>query len=640
MPFFFSSMSYLLGTMSTSSISSPVNGIHIGPAPSLFDRVPVATGARVDEASIRKVIVVSQASGPIRTLQKAFLLAHSFVVRGIPTRIEILPGTYRESVIGLDWAAGKAAETPLVVQGVGEVVWTGADVFPKSEWRKVGDLWSHPWPYHWGNFAYSWSAKGLIGHRSELAFLNDQPLRPRILEQYKVTGIVQDPAKPSQVSYTYLGVRDANSVLCPGEFGVTERSDNEPRIFARPLKSEVVGPNSFEVSVRRNLLDLRGKSEVVLRNISFTRTANDDDDFGANNAIRFSIDEHHRSHDVFIDRCKVLWSAQTGLHIDGDRWTVRDSEFSYNGGSGIASGRSADILWERNKTDFNVWRLWRAGELGYYTGGFKMHETTGHTIAGHESIGNCTMGAWWDVHCRNVRIQDLVAVGNAANLQFELCEGPFAANRILLAGGRAGDGQLRMWEHGASELTNSILYSNYFGAGNTGLYNLRWFGRTDVHAKMAKITAGVNTAQRNIFVAGPNVPNFGMIDDIRGAEWSGREPLSYRGIDNVFWNPAVHDFQSHWIKDSDRTGELAARAVSVLDWKRYPTYSEVGFKCFDPELADPEHNNYRFSPSSRLYGSREQYPQIRLSEALRKEWTWFVGWSGYKPDQWNEPPTE
>ena len=126
------------------------------------------------------------------------------------------------------------------------------------------------------------------------------------------------------------------------------------------------------------------------------------------------------------------------------------------------------------------------------------------------------MGAWWDVHCRDVRVSDLVAVGNAANLQFELCEGPFVADRLLLVGGRAGDGQLRLWEQGPTSLRDSILYSDYRGSGTTGLYNLRWFGRTDAHAAMSRLVAGTNVAQGNLFVAGPNVPNFGMIDDIPG----------------------------------------------------------------------------------------------------------------------------
>ncbi|CAN5654051.1 hypothetical protein BH11ARM2_BH11ARM2_26380 [soil metagenome] len=601
---------------------------------------PLSKGAKIDEGSIRRVVRVSPAKGPIRTLQAGFRKALESLRNGVPTRIEIEPGIYRQAVTDLDWRAGRASETPLVVQGTGKVVWTGADVFPLREWKKEKGLWTHPWPYRWGNFAYSWSAKGLIGHRSEMAFVNGRPLMPRILERYAVEGIVQDPAKPGQVSYRYLGCRDPQTVLKPGEFGVIERPENGPSLSFRPLPNETMRAGSIEVSTRRNLLDLRGKSRVVLRNITFVGAANDDGDYGADNAIRFSIEKGRRSHDVLIDRCKVLWSAQTGLHIDGDHWTIRDSEFSFNGGSGIASGKSSDILWERNQTDFNVWRLWRAGELGYYTGGFKMHETTGHTIRDHESIGNCTMGAWWDVHCRDVDVKDLVAIGNAANLQFELCEGPFVADRLLLARGRAGDGQLRLWEHGSTALRNSILYSDYRGSGTTGLYNLRWFGRTDAHAKMAKLTAGTNVAEGNVFVAGANVPNFGMIDDIRGAEWSAREPLVYRGKDNVFWQPTEANFQDRWIKDDGRSGELAARAIPVADWRVPATYSEVEARRFDPRLRDPEHDDYRFAPDSPLYGVRNRYPQFRLGAERRKEWRWFIGWSGYQPDVWNEPPPE
>ncbi|MBC8065349.1 MAG: right-handed parallel beta-helix repeat-containing protein [Chlorobia bacterium] len=600
--------------------------------------VPVATGAKVNEAAVRATIYVPSATH--KTIQKGIQAAQRSLTKGIATRIVISPGVYRESAASIDWQQGKSANTALVIEGRGQVVWTGADVFPLSKWKREGSMYKHPWPHQWGNFAYSWSAKGLVAHRSEMLFINGRPLTQRILERYKIGGIVQDPDNAGKVSYQFTGARSPSEVLKPGEFGVIERPGPSKGIYFCPLDGQVLKDNSIEISVRRNLLDLRGKSKVVLRNITFTHTANDDGDFGANNAVRFAIAGKARSNDVLIDRCKILWSAQTGLHIDGNRWTIRDSEFSFNGGSGLASGKSKDILWERNKTNFNVWRLWRGGELGYYTGGFKMHETSMHTVSGHQAIGNCTMGAWWDVHCRDVTIENAVLVGNAANLQFELCEGPFYANRLVVAGGRAHDGQLRLWEHGNTWLTNSIVYSDYAGNGSTGLYNLRWFGRNDVHSKMAKIAAGVNVTKSNVFAAGPNVPNFGLIDDIRGSEWYSREPMTYRGSDNIFWSSTGPSFKSKWIKDEGRTGELALRAIPVNDWMVPKTYSEKNPRHLDPRFIDPSRHDYRFSNSSPLYKYRGDYLQFRLNDETRRQWEWFVKWSSYQPDRWNEPPIE
>jgi hypothetical protein len=233
-------------------------------------------------------------------------------------------------------------------------------------------------------------------------------------------------------------------------------------------------------------------------------------------------------------------------------------------------------------------------------------------------------------------VRDLVSIGNAANLQFEISPGPLLLDRILLAGGRAGDGQLRLWEHGNSVLRNSILYSNYRGSGTTALYNLRWFGRTDPHAAQSKIVAGTNVAQNNVFVAGPNVPFFGLIDDIRGPEWSGREPMTYRGRDNVFF-PAIQD---RWTKDDARTGELAARAISVAAWRQPGTYTEVAPRVLDPRLRDPARHDYRFDRTSPLNAERARYPQYRMDEGTRRAWEWFTQWSGYRPDEWNTPPEE
>lgn len=596
--------------------------------------LPVVTGASLDESLIERTLHVPSAH--FADLGQAFLEAHRLLVDGTSVRILIEPGTYRESVLGLDWSHGKAAETPLVIEGRGEVVWSGSDLFPPKRWKREGELLSHRWPHRWGNFAWSWGPKSLIGHRSELMFVNGKPLYPRILETYEVTGIKQDPAVINQVAYRYTGLLDPASTLASGQFGVIERAKNGPRIVFRPPPGFDLASSTIEVGVRKRLLDLSGKHDVVLRGIIFQHCANDDREYGYLNPVTFGRDAQS-SRNVLIDRCRFLWNSGTGLMMAGRDWTIRDCEFSFNGFSGLAGGKTENALWQRNTTNFNVWRAWRGGELGYFTGGFKLHETRGHRIEGHTAIGNCTMGAWWDVHCHDVVVNDLTAIGNAANVQFELCTGPLWGERWLVAAGKAGDGQVRFWEHGHTTLRHSILYSDYAGAGDTALYNLRWFGRDDPHSAMNRLVAGRNLAEGCLFVAGPNVPNFGMMDDIRGPEWTAREPMTYVGRRNWFWRAGDPDFHRRWILDEYRTGELAARRHPIADWMRPGTYLEESPTLADPGLVDPAGYDFRFREDSPLWAKREQYPQIRLSPELLAQWRWFTQWSGYQPDVWNEP---
>jgi hypothetical protein len=604
--------------------------------PSSFATAEQITGASIDEAKVEKVLHVTPGTGTYPNLRAAFREAHRLTVMGVAVKIKIGKGIYRESVLGLDWTQGKAGETLLVIEGGPGVVWTGSDVIPLSKWTKRGPLLEAPWKHRFGLFAWSWGPKGVIGHRSEMAFYRGKALRPRILEQYDVTGIEQNPEVQNQVVHTYRKALDPLEVLREGEFGVFEREENRPRIVVRLPKGAVPSEGSLEVSTRQQLLDLDGKSSLVIRGITFQNTANSDREYGHLNAVTFGGHRGRPSNNVLIEDCRWLWNASTGLSIMGDNWTLRRCSFRFNGFSGLATGKGRNVLWEKLDTSFNVWRAWRAGELGYFTGGFKAHELTGHRIKGHLAIGNCTMGAWWDIVCADVFADDLIAIGNAANVQFEISQGPLVGNRWLIAGGKSGE-QIRFWEHGDSTLRHCVIYSNYFGSGRSTLYSLRWFGREDQHAKMAPLKAGVNRLEDSILLAGPNVPHFGLIDDIRGGEWSAREPMSYAGRRNFIYQPAQPDFPQNWILDQERTGELAARALPVASWLKSPTYSETETQRIDPLFQNPDSYDFTLSPKSPLWHRRNEWPQFKLSPRDKEAWDWFTRWSGYQPEKWNEP---
>jgi hypothetical protein len=102
--------------------------------------VPRAEGARVRESEIRRTITVPSFQAP--NLYVGFRLAHASVAKGVPTKLRIRTGTYRESVLDLNWRQGKAADTLLVVEGVGRVVWTGSDPYPFSRWKRDGEYYS------------------------------------------------------------------------------------------------------------------------------------------------------------------------------------------------------------------------------------------------------------------------------------------------------------------------------------------------------------------------------------------------------------------------------------------------------------------------------------------------------------------
>ncbi|MCG9895040.1 MAG: right-handed parallel beta-helix repeat-containing protein, partial [Fimbriimonadaceae bacterium] len=345
------------------------------------------------------------------SLRAGFRAALELLADGVPVVLRLQPGTYRESVLDLDWGRGKAAATPLVIEGAGpadRVIWTGSDVIPRSRWKEEGDgLISAPWPHRFGLFGYQWTAAGLIAHRRELLFIGDRPLMPRILEETEVIGASQNPDLGGVLEHRFKSARDPKSVLKPGEFGVVDRDPLGGRIYAR-LPEGASG--EIEASVRRSLLDLTGKSSVVLRNLTFQRAANDESAYSRANAVVFGGPEEP-SNNVLIEGCRFVWNSSTGLQIHGRNWTIRNSVFNWNGVSGISSGPSENILFDGVETSWNVWRAWRGGEILYYTGGVKMHEVRRHTVLNHRAVGNATAGLWWDIFCRDVLVDGAVLVG-------------------------------------------------------------------------------------------------------------------------------------------------------------------------------------------------------------------------------------
>lgn len=601
-----------------------------------FSRPELITGAKIDEAAVQTTLHVQPGRGPHRTLKSAFDAAHRLLVQGTPVRIKIAPGAYREAVLGLDWRQGKAAETTLIVEGAKGVVWTGSDVFPLAGWTKDGGILSHPWPHKFGNFAWSWGPKRLIGHRTELAFMDGRPLMPRILERWEITGIKQDPAVVNQVDYRFAEKLDPAKVLQEGEFGVYELDENGPRVFVRPHAGKGAGPQQIELAVRDRLLDMDGKHNLVLRGIVFQHCANSDREYGYINPVTFGGQRGRPSRNVLIDNCQFLWNSGTGLSLMGQDWTIRNSRFNYNGFSGIATGISRNVLWEDNETSFNVWRAWRGGEIGYFTGGFKAHEIIGHRIEGHTALGNTTMGAWWDVHCKDLFVSDMVLVDNSVNLQYELSAGPFVADRLLMAGGRGGDGMIHMWG-GPSRLTNSILWTNYQGGGDTVLYGYRTGERDDPHSRMELVPVALQEVSSCLFVGGPNVKGFAMMDDSRKPASRAAVPATYLGTNNVFWHPDMENFHAAWVGD---TARKPGEAQDIAEWMKAGHWQEKGARRLDPRLTNPAEGDFRFAPGSPLYGQRSKWPQVKLTAAQRKAMAEFFAWSGFTPDRWIPLPPE
>jgi hypothetical protein len=191
----------------------------------------VVPGANINEKSVRHVIHVAQmnkraadsnagtARAPFKTLKPAFERALKYLQAGEPTKIQIGPGQYRET-LGHLVLADKAIDTLLVIEGAGAdtTILSGSDVWAADKWKSLGNgLYAADWPYDWGNWANTWETPRVLGHRSEMVFVDGQLQRQKLLEEYDFdrSGTLIDHGNRQQ-SWTYKSFNEPSKVLSPG----------------------------------------------------------------------------------------------------------------------------------------------------------------------------------------------------------------------------------------------------------------------------------------------------------------------------------------------------------------------------------------------------------------------------------------
>jgi hypothetical protein len=593
----------------------------------LFDTTTI-TGAQIDESTVKKVIRVDASGKKTDTtsLAEGFQKAYDSLSQGVPTKLVLAAGIYREAAPRLDWSAEPARSTLFVVEGEGDVQWTGADVFPLSKWKNEGDgLYSHPWPHQFGNYAWRWdSNRSLVSQRMEMAFLNDRPLKPRILETYTTTGIGLRTPRDEKITHTYSGFRDPKTILRPGEFGVSERAENGQKIWVRVPPGTTLREDSIEVSVRQNLIRFVDKHNLVLRNLTVTRVANEPH----RRAIHFASFGGPLSTNVLIDRCRFLWNSKTGFQIAGENWTVRDTEASYNGGSGLNTDGLKNAIWINNTTNFNNWRGHWGGDTGYATAAVKAHRTEGHLVLGHTSIGNADHGFWYDIDCKNIYMQDVTLVDNLnhGTLHWELAAGPFHGRRLLLAN---ADRSFYIFNVGHARLEDSIITTAGLHSLPKSEQTFRFGGndRIDAHAILSQSAffKPVIELRGNILAVQPPFAR-GLIEwaDMRDPDKETYHPYTYSGSGNTFWAPESRQAVTYNIRkgvatnDGSNQIDQGGTATALQGWI---DTRESGSRIADPALVAPAQYDFRFTPLSPLASAAARYPQVVLTpqqiDALR-----------------------
>jgi hypothetical protein len=343
-------------TASSTPTSSPSSSPSSAPSPT-----PAAS-----TSSTTNELVVDAAPGGIAA---ALLKVRDANRQGKAVRLTLHAATYREPIILLP--DGSATSAPITIDGQGAVI-SGANVL--SSWTAVGDgTYRHYWPYNLGNAPDHWPTltydRTLLNR--EAMFVGGRPYH----------------------------VVDSVAKLVPGTFLVDESKDT---ITARPRTGDAP-LTSAEVTVRMKTLQVDGRTNVAVRNLTLERGAGglQENMASASNSVNFTL-----------DNVTVRQAAAGGLGVlTGRGLTMRNVRFFDNGIVAYGSYKETGILVENAELARNNWRGAQVGFTGWASS-VKFSQSSNVTINGWNAHNNYGHGLWFDYDNRNVTITGLVSAGN------------------------------------------------------------------------------------------------------------------------------------------------------------------------------------------------------------------------------------
>ena len=367
-----------------------------------------------------------------KTINEAVSVAISNNQGGLGTKVNIVAGTYRESVTMN--ASAMDTSLPMTFQAVtnGTVILSGADVFTNSWTTYSGNpsIYQTTWPYSFGGCV---SPAGC-------------PIAPAIAlsnNMLVVNGVVMTE------------VLALSQVIAPNLFYVDQAHTT---VYLWPPTS--VNPNTatVEVPTRSSLWNIQGKSNIVLRGLTFH--------YGNSCRSNSAVTVQGSGTNVILDTDLFQWNNGQGLAITINNVTIENSTANHNGDSGFQYNQTKNLLWMNDTASYNNWR---GAEGAYYAcnvGGVHAFLAHADTINGMTLAFNQTYGIHYDTDAYNVSASNLVSTNNLLSGMFlEKNEGPITitSSHLCNSNSSAAAGGLAIRNSTNVSLTNSTLANNLPG---------------------------------------------------------------------------------------------------------------------------------------------------------------------------------
>jgi parallel beta-helix repeat protein len=401
---------------------------------------------------------------------------------GDAVHVVVAPGIYREKVV---IGGNGTAPGPLVLEASvpGTVIITGADVEPR--WTVVPGTthYSAPWTNNWGlaPVPSSWGSVTVddLVRRREGVYVDSQPLQ--------------------QVGQ--------QSDLSPGTFLVDEEADEI--VMAPPAEVTDLGGHVVEVTARDRALQIYGTARsVAVKGFTFEGAAP-----GFEKHMVYVSD----STDVLIEGNLFRHSTWSGLGLaSAISVTVRDNQATDNGGNGIDTYKSHDVVVEGNRIEGSNRRGLVNGYIGWSTAGSKNLLLHGAVFRGNTYEGNLARGLWFDTDVKNVLVDGDRSCGNLSDGVFiEAVQGPLTIRGATFCGNNGAG--IRVGTSGNVRVEGSTVADNRFGLLFTGDRYRSWYDHvTGARVDMADFADW--TLVDNVFIS-PGTPPLISSPVIPIADW-------------------------------------------------------------------------------------------------------------------------
>ena len=340
---------------------------------------------------------------PVKTISKGLTIA------GKGDTIFVSSGTYRETLVLTQ--NGKDIQNPFAIRAL-----SGAKVNIKASDFVTG------WVQH---SAFIWKRSGWKVN-SQQVFSEDVPLQQigatSPLHHHKFEG---KPILPS--------VGNNIDDMKPGSFFFDQETET---LYVWLADNSNPNNHVVEASVRDFIIPPLERQFILLERLNFSHS-----NLTSKGYIMGIVNVWGKS--WTISHCTFNYGDFAGIAIVGDGHKIQNSTFNHNGNLGIningsdeshnwkpVSDRNVqNIVLEGNETSYNNYRNF---ELSWQHGGIKAAVSCNDVqILQHKAFTNNGAGIWFDIYCKNIRIDRCHVSGNLVGIGYEISDDALITNNLV-----------------------------------------------------------------------------------------------------------------------------------------------------------------------------------------------------------------